>query len=102
MLLPGAVREIHRISGSKRLRKSLRSMPVIGRRATATNLSAYNSSQQWMNYALLSIMGAYDVLWNGEGQATTNRIWYKLTRLTMGSVLSPSRDHSVLKQDLHL
>lgn len=61
MLLPGAVREIHRISGSKRLRKSLRSMLVIGR-ATATNLSAYNSSQQWMNYTLLSIMGAYDVL----------------------------------------
>lgn len=42
-----------------------------------------------MNYALLSIMSVYDVLWNSEGQATTNRIWYRLTRLTMGSVLSP-------------
>lgn len=55
-----------------------------------------------MNYALLSIMGAYDVLWNSEGQTTTNRIWYKMTRLTVGSVLSPSRDHSVLKQSLSL
>ena len=55
-----------------------------------------------MNYVLLSIMGAYDVLWNSEGQTTTNSIWYKMTRLIMGSVLSPSRDHSVLKQSLSL
>lgn len=40
MLLPGDA--LYIISDCKRLRKNLESMPVIGRRARATNVSAYN------------------------------------------------------------
>lgn len=56
-------------------------------------------SNEW---AVFSPVWAYDVLGTVKRWQATNRNWYELTKLTRGSGLSPSKDHSALKQDLQL